>query len=78
MKCPECGGLAKVFDSRPNRQTVYRRRHCLSETCGHRWSTWEMTEEDYNKLQTISARVGQLKSLLDVEMPDLTTIRAKD
>ncbi|MBQ4381513.1 MAG: transcriptional repressor NrdR [Oscillospiraceae bacterium] len=43
MKCPFCGfGESKVIDSRPNDETIRRRRECLS--CGKRFTTYEFVE----------------------------------
>lgn len=47
MKCPYCGHLKdKVVDSRETRegQVIRRRRECLSETCGRRFTTYEQVE----------------------------------
>jgi transcriptional repressor NrdR len=47
MKCPYCGHLKdKVVDSRESRegQVIRRRRECLSETCGRRFTTYEQVE----------------------------------
>jgi transcriptional regulator NrdR family protein len=46
----KCGGLTKVTDSRPahvGTYTVRRRRECL--TCGHRWTTYEITAEELSQ-----------------------------
>lgn len=48
MTCPVCGGDTMVFNSRPRPETVYRRRECL--TCGHRFTTFEVEAELYQKL----------------------------
>ncbi len=45
MKCPVCGyAESKVIDSRPvdEGSSIRRRRECLS--CGHRFTTFEVTE----------------------------------
>ncbi|HEX9698102.1 MAG TPA: transcriptional regulator NrdR [Acidobacteriota bacterium] len=47
MKCPYCGHLKdKVVDSRESRegQVIRRRRECLSEACGRRFTTYEQVE----------------------------------
>lgn len=48
MTCPVCGGDTMVFNSRPRPETVFRRRECL--TCGHRFTTYEVDAELYQKL----------------------------
>lgn len=48
MKCPFCGhGKDKVVDSRESRegQAIRRRRECLSEECGRRFTTYEQVED---------------------------------
>lgn len=43
MKCPFCGfAESKVIDSRPNEETIRRRRECLS--CQKRFTTYEFVE----------------------------------
>ena len=48
MTCPVCGGDTIVLDSRPRPDTVHRRRKCLN--CDHRFSTYEVDKELYDKL----------------------------
>ena len=48
MKCPFCGhSNDKVVDSRESRegQAIRRRRECLSEECGRRFTTYERVED---------------------------------
>lgn len=40
MNCPICNGETKVKDSRPDEDSVRRRRECL--VCQHRFSTVEI------------------------------------
>jgi transcriptional repressor NrdR len=43
MKCPYCGfAESKVIDSRPNEESIRRRRECLS--CQRRFTTYEFVE----------------------------------
>ena len=47
MKCPFCGhDKDKVVDSRESRegQVIRRRRECLNEPCGRRFTTYEQVE----------------------------------
>lgn len=43
MLCPSCGSDSKVYDSRPNHRSIWRRRECLA--CKFRWSTFEVVHE---------------------------------
>jgi transcriptional repressor NrdR len=45
MTCPYCAGFTKVIDSRPDEDSVYRRRECLS--CKKRFSTIEIDWQIY-------------------------------
>lgn len=50
MKCPRCNALGLTCkDSRPNGETIRRRRRCLN--CGYRFTTYEISAEDYRKLK---------------------------
>lgn len=52
MTCPYCGGNTKVIDSRPNEDSVHRRRECL--ICKERFSTTEIDMQMYEKLANVS------------------------
>jgi len=43
MNCPLCNGPTGVVDSRPDEESVHRRRRCLD--CGHRFGTIELDED---------------------------------
>ena len=50
MKCPKCGGAKqRITDSRQTGNEVRRRRECRA--CGHRFTTYELTEIDRAKLE---------------------------
>lgn len=38
--CPTCKGVSRVVDSRVTGNSIRRRRRC--ESCGERWSTYEV------------------------------------
>ena len=62
MTCPHCGGDTKVIDSRPQVDSVHRRRECL--TCKERFSTAEIDLQMYDKLvseflDTIQEKVNE-------------------
>lgn len=47
--CPACKHEdSRVYDSRPFRNTIRRRRQCLA--CDHRWSTIEIQARDWKPL----------------------------
>lgn len=62
MTCPHCGGDTKVIGSRPQVDSVHRRRECL--TCKERFSTTEIDLQMYDKLvseflDTIQEKVNE-------------------
>lgn len=57
MNCPKCNSMQVVIvDTRPNPETVWRRRECLD--CGFRFNTKEVraieTERKLKKYETES------------------------
>ena len=48
MNCPNCGGKTHVVDSRPNEDSVERRRECVE--CKIRFNTIEIDADYYEKL----------------------------
>ena len=48
MNCPKCGNDTHVVDSRPNDESVARRRECVA--CKYRFSTIEIETELLEKL----------------------------
>lgn len=61
-QCPRCAGSLAVIDSRATvfagESSIIRRRKCLTETCGHRFTTYEVTESTITKALNI-ARITQ-------------------
>lgn len=56
--CRVCGGDTKVFDSRPGKGEVRRRRECLS--CGARATTIEVGEDELRLLLAARAFLRQM------------------
>lgn len=50
-RCPLCNGFAKIIDSRSAKDSVRRRRECID--CGYRFTTYEITKEDYLKWRVL-------------------------
>jgi hypothetical protein len=65
VQCPECNGESKVIDSRDVFEARRRRRECLR--CKHRYSTYEIHAEHYNR---VVANLAQVDSIME-------TLRAK-
>ena len=62
MNCPKCYGETHVVDSRPNEDSVRRRRECVE--CKHRFSTVEIDADYYEALKPIDKNAVK-KALLD-------------
>jgi transcriptional regulator NrdR family protein len=67
LRCPKCQSDTRVTDSRPRARGVYRRRMCLSETCGHRFSTHEFigAASLFEDIDQIRVAVVRLVSALE-------------
>jgi transcriptional regulator NrdR family protein len=48
MNCPECAQKSAVIDTGKKVNYVRRRRKC--KACGHRWTTREITVEEFDRL----------------------------
>lgn len=60
MNCPKCGEhrLISCIDSRGRNGSIYRRRKCL--ICDTRWSTFEISFDEYNKLKEKEAVLAKV------------------
>ena len=57
MKCPECGGVCEVIDTR---ETTYgKRRRVQCKCCHHRFRTVEITADEYEYLVGLSNNYKQ-------------------
>lgn len=72
MKCPQCGNKnSNVINSRhcDRENTIMRRRVCLSETCLHRWTTYEIEAldlpDDPRKYVHAAHAVNSIKNIID-------------
>lgn len=72
MNCPNCGErqLNSCIDSRPRNGTIYRRRKCIR--CGFRWSTFEVSFDEYNKLKQkeyvlskVHEKIGRISDFIE-------------
>lgn len=59
MNCPLCGSDSKVWNSRQRDGNVWRRRECLK--CRHRWTTYEITERAFKRVERVEAIVAELQ-----------------
>ena len=66
IACPECTGTEHCYvnDSRsPTGTCIRRRRECQS--CGFKFSTHEITADEYDKLLKMKENLKQLKKCLE-------------
>ena len=73
MKCPYCGQLGdKVVDSRESKEgdVIRRRRQCLSDECGKRFTTAEtVTVASSTRRSTVAVRPCRTKSAATIYSP---------
>ena len=59
--CPECGTESLVIDSRPREGGgIYRRRYCPKCGTWKKWSTIEISFDDYREVEKLPKLRGQL------------------
>ena len=76
MKCPKCNAMGlSCADSRPYYETIRRRRRCLN--CGYRFSTVEISIEDYHKLKENEADATDVLSNLEEILSKVRELRGK-
>jgi transcriptional regulator NrdR family protein len=65
MTCPTCSSPTRVIDSREDEgvSNVRRRRHAC-RSCGTRFSTYEVTADEYNKMRAMRINTTQIDSTI--------------
>lgn len=58
--CSECGGASTVTTTNRVGQRNKRYRRCLA--CGHRWSTVEVSKEDFERVKWAERVYDQLRT----------------
>ena len=67
IHCPKCGSIeSHVTDSRNNETSNSRRRRYECNRCRHRYTTYEVSGEDYERLQTVKLDISQIDSVIAV------------
>lgn len=68
MLCPRCasmsgvlmtrwrGGASLIVGNIPDTLTMWRKRYCQNERCGHKWLTLELCADDLHALMADVAR----------------------
>jgi len=64
MDCPICGHSENgVIRTAATLATVSRTRQC--STCGHRWRTVEVKQDEYRWLAAVVEKVKELRELME-------------
>ena len=58
--CPKCGKSSGVLESRQTHDHTYRRRECQNFKCQHKWTTYEIHSDEFDKLH----KYNQIKNLI--------------
>ena len=61
MHC-RCGGSTEVIDSRQDGQKRRRRHRC--RTCSKRFTTYEITADEYDRLQSVKVNMAAIKEAI--------------
>jgi transcriptional regulator NrdR family protein len=65
MKCPLCYSEEfDTIDSRPSLGTIKRRRRC--KNCQHRWTTYEVSAETYNRSMPVVANRETVNKIIKI------------
>lgn len=62
MQCPSCHRRAYVIDSRQEAHRRYRRHRCRS--CDARFTTYEITADEYERLQSVKVNMSAIRSAI--------------
>lgn len=62
VQCPKCNGESHVIDSRDEESARRRRRKC--DSCGHRYSTYEIHAEEYNRIRKLEPVITALQAII--------------
>jgi transcriptional regulator NrdR family protein len=63
MECPKCHRKPRVINSRFEDGKRWRRHRC--EHCGERFSTYEITADEYERLQSTKVNVSAIRSAIE-------------
>ena len=67
IHCAKCGSIdSHVLDSRNHEVDNARRRRHQCNNCNHRYTTYEVPAEEYEKIQTIKMDVSQIDSVVSL------------
>jgi hypothetical protein len=70
-ECPKCKTkTCETIESKKESLGQRRRKEC--KTCGHRLTTYEVSEEFFKESQKLKSNLGKIRSLLEVDSTPVT------
>lgn len=63
VQCPKCNGESHVIDSRDEESARRRRRKC--DSCGHRYTTYEIHAEEYNRIRKLKVEAARIEPVIE-------------
>ena len=63
--CPKCSSTTHVMECRDLGNRFSRRRYYDNGKCNHRYSTYEVSAQDYQKLKEVTNMKAKLTEILE-------------
>ena len=63
--CPKCSSTTHVMECRDHGNRFSRRRYCNNQKCLHRYSTYEVSAQDYLSLKQVNNMKAKLTEILE-------------
>lgn len=63
--CPKCSSTTHVMECRDLGNRFSRRRYCNNGKCNHRYSTFEVSAQDYQSLKQVNNMKAKLTEILE-------------
>jgi len=63
--CPKCSSTTSVMECRDLGNRFSRRRYCNNGKCNHRYSTFEVSALDYQRLKEVNIMKAKLTEIIE-------------
>ena len=63
--CPKCSSTTSVMECRDLGNRFSRRRYCNNGKCNHRYSTYEVSAQDYLSLKQVTNMKAKLTDIIE-------------
>lgn len=63
--CPKCSSTTHVMECRDLGNRFSRRRYCNNGKCNHRYSTYEVSALDYQRLKEVNIMKAKLTEIIE-------------